>query len=224
MRIKLLAVASVLASLSAAAPSLADDTKAGSVPVDGASTLPSGPGSATVAAPTPPVTPQSSAVVAPTGAASTTLPASTTTTTSGDTSSAALPMSTNRDTTTLYERRRPNRPLLITGGLILAGTYATTAALAANEGSIRDHDLYIPIAGPWINLASRDSSGDNNTRDTVLIAGSGILQAVGAGMFITSFFVPEKIPTATIQAGPVKMRFTPTAGAGAGGVGAFGTF
>lgn len=41
---------------------------------------------------------------------------------------------------------------------------------------------------------------------------------------ITSFFVPEKIPTATIHAGPVKMHLTPTAGAGAGGVGAFGSF
>jgi hypothetical protein len=125
--------------------------------------------------------------------------------------------------TTLYQKRTPNRFFLYVGGAALAGTYATTAVIAANNGSIGDHDLYLPVVGPWINLASRDSS-TTSTGDTILIVGSGVLQGVGAGMVIASLFIPEKYATATIAAGPVKMNVSPTAGAGSGGVGAFGTF
>lgn len=126
----------------------------------------------------------------------------------------------------VYNKQRPHRPLLITGGLMLAGSYATTAAFAGANGPDGDKDLFIPIAGPWINLANRTCSGEctNETRDTLLIAGSGVLQGVGAALMITSFFVPEKIPAARIQAGPVKMQVGPTAGAASGGLGAIGTF
>lgn len=133
----------------------------------------------------------------------------------------SAPVSAER--TTLYQTRTPNRFFLYVGGAALAGTYATTAAIAANNGSIGDHDLYLPVVGPWINLASRNSA-NTSTGDTVLIVGSGVLQGVGAGMVIASLIIPEKYATATIAAGPVKMNVTPTAGAGSGGVGAFGTF
>jgi hypothetical protein len=89
---------------------------------------------------------------------------------------------------------------------------------------VADRDLYIPIVGPWINLADRSTDRENNTRDTVLIAGSGVLQGIGTLMLITSFFVPEKVPAARISAGNVKMQVTPTASMGGGGVGAVGTF
>ena len=125
---------------------------------------------------------------------------------------------------TVYQKRRPNTPMIITGGALLVGTYATTAGIVASNGPDVDHDLYIPIAGPWINLADRSTDRENNTRDTVLIAGSGVLQGVGSLMVITSFFVPESVPAARISAGNVKMNVAPTASAGGGGVGAFGTF
>ena len=155
-------------------------------------------------------------------------PTSTTTTTAASDDPVALaPVSASpapkAEGTTLYQNRTPNRFFLYVGGAALAGTYTTTAVIAANNGSIKDHDLYLPIVGPWINLASRDSA-TTSTGDTVLIVGSGILQGVGAGMVVASLFIPEKYATATIAAGPVKMNVTPTAGAGAGGVGAFGTF
>ena len=119
---------------------------------------------------------------------------------------------------------RPNTPLLITGSALLVGTYVTTAAFSGANGPVADRDLYIPVAGPWINLADRSTDRENNTRDTVLIAGSGVLQGVGVVMVITSFFVPESIPAARISAGNVKMNVAPTASMGGGGVGAFGTF
>lgn len=193
-----IACATMLATLSAASLSFADDAVVAP------------------AAPTP----------APVVAAPPTK--STTTTTSADTESTAVaPVSTPRydsPTTTLVESRRPNRPWLIVGGALFASTYVTTAAVAGGVGSIRDHDLYIPVAGPWINLATRGTDQPTNTRDTLLIGGSGVLQGIGLGMVVTSFIIPEKVAGATISAGPVKMLVTPTASAGAGGVGAVGTF
>ena len=168
----------------------------------------------TVAAPANPATP---APASPVG--------STVTTSASDARATLAPASAplSAERTTLYQTRTPNRFFLYVGGAALAGTYATTAVVAANSGSIGDHDLYLPVVGPWINLASRDSA-TTSTGDTVLILGSGILQGVGAGMMVASLFIPEKYATATIAAGPVKMNVSPTAGAGSGGVGAFGTF
>ncbi len=152
---------------------------------------------------------------------------STTTVTSAADATAAAPSTmtapTSAERTVLYDKRTPNRFFLYTGAAVLAGTYTTTAVIAANNGSIKDHDLYLPIVGPWIDIASRDSA-TTSTGDTVLIVGSGVLQGAGALMAVASFFIPEKFATATIAAGPVKMNVSPTAGAGSGGVGAFGTF
>jgi hypothetical protein len=126
---------------------------------------------------------------------------------------------------TLYNKRVPNTAVLITGGSLLVGTYATTAALAATNGPSTDKDLYIPVVGPWLNLVNRpDTNTSTETRDVILIAGSGVLQGIGAAMAISSFFIPEKIPAARITAGSVKMNITPTAAPGAGGIGAVGTF
>lgn len=125
---------------------------------------------------------------------------------------------------TLYSKRTPNKAVLITGGSLFVSTYVTTAALAAANGPTADKDLFIPVVGPWINLADRDTNREDNSRDTALIVGSGVLQGVGAAMLISSFFIPEKVPTARISAGNVKMNVTPTAGPGAGGIGAVGTF
>ena len=129
------------------------------------------------------------------------------------------------ESTLIYQRRTPNKALLITGSSLLVSTYVTTAALAGYNGEVGDKDLYIPIVGPWINIAERNGNQyKDNTRDTLLIAGSGVLQGVGALMAVTSFFVPEKVPAARIQAGNVKMEITPQAGAGGGGIGAVGVF
>lgn len=167
-----------------------------------------------------------------TTAATTTAPTSTTTTTSAEdvSASSATPVGSlapppSNESTLIYNKHRPNNALLITGSALLVGTYVTTAALAGANGPVADKDLYIPVVGPWINIADRTpSTRENNTRDTLLIAGSGVLQGVGVLMAVTSFFVPEKVPAVRISAGNVSMQVTPQAGAGGGGLGAVGTF
>ncbi len=155
-------------------------------------------------------------------------PTSVTTTTAGQApqmSDAALsPAQTapvERDTVTLYQNNRPNKAYLYTGGALFLGSYATTAAV--NAASDIDRSLYIPVVGPWLHIAERDSNAD--TLGTVLIAGSGVVQGIGVLMTTASFFIPEKVPAATIQAGNVKINVTPTAyGRGSAGIGAVGTF
>lgn len=126
-----------------------------------------------------------------------------------------------RDTVTLYQRYRPNRALLYTGGAMFVGSYATTAAINATEDV--DRTLFIPVVGPWLHLADR--ADDASTTGTVLILGSGIVQGAGALLTAASFFIPERVPAATIQAGNVKMNLTPAAyGRGSAGLSAVGTF
>jgi hypothetical protein len=235
----LFASATVLAVSTLASVSLADNTTApattGSSPTAGSSTGASTSTSSTVMSPSSPSVPTTSTTTTTQGAPATgaTTPTSITTTTSADdvaASSATTPMTATtepRETTTVYSRRHPNKALLITGSSVLVSTYVTTAAFAAVNGPAADKDLYIPVVGPWINLANRGcTNGEcpHETRDTILIAGSGVLQGVGAALAVTSFFVPEKVPAARISAGPVNMQITPTAGLGSGGLGAIGTF
>lgn len=128
----------------------------------------------------------------------------------------------SQESTTLYEKHTPNKPLLLTGGAIFLGSYVTTAAITAANPHTLDKSLYLPIVGPWLTLAQ---AGDYGTGKTVLIAGSGVLQGVGAGLALASLFIPEKTAAATIQAGNVRMNVVPASyGAGSAGLGAIGTF
>ena len=243
---KLLIVsATMLACTSLASVSFADDTKAHSGATDSSSTQSSATTgttavtSQTVMTPSSPSVPTTSTTITTQGSPgattattpATTAPTSTTTTTSADDATAAAPTPMTSmapptgESTTIYQKRTPNKAMLITGSALFVSTYVTTAALAGANGGLGDKDLYIPIVGPWINIAERTPGQyENNTRDTLLIAGSGVLQGVGAIMAVTSFFVPEKVPAARIQAGSVKMEITPQAGAGVGGLGAVGVF
>lgn len=222
---KLLAVSTtVLACVTVAGVSSADDTAptagvGAQTTTQTTQTTPAVPGtvSPTPASPTAPASAATPPVLPPPSA-----PASTTTITQAEVTPAPLPPPREVDTVPVYRNKRPNTALLVTGAALFTSTYVTTAAVhAANgrPGSVDDH-LYIPIAGPWINLGQ----SSHETRDDVLIVGSGILQGVGAGLFISSFFIPEKVEAARITAGPVKMNLTPTTYAGGAGFGAVGTF
>jgi hypothetical protein len=136
---------------------------------------------------------------------------------------AAVPPPT-RETITVRQSYRPNRPLLYTGSTMLLSSYAATAAVTATQ-NIRDangdQSLYIPVAGPWLHLANTS----HNTRDTILIAGSGVAQGAGLLIGALSLLVPEHVPAATIQAGGIKMNITATSyGRGSAGIGAVGQF
>lgn len=163
---------------------------------------------------TPPAqTPASTA--APSTASSTTSSDATVTTSQTTTTSAPITTPIDRPSYELKENRRPNRPLLITGGAIFAGTYTTTAIAVAANDSGPDRSLYIPVVGPWLHLADRDGT-EGHTGETLLIGASGVLQGAGIAIMIASAIIPEKRSVGTISAGPVKMMVGPG--------GAVGTF
>lgn len=91
---------------------------------------------------------------------------------------------------------RPNRPLLITGGAIIAASYIPPVIVAATSERNGDEYLYIPVAGPWIDLGERGGCGPNPCGEeavykTLLVA-TGIAHLVGTGLIVSSFIVPER--------------------------------
>src|SRR5258708_33704054 len=99
-------------------------------------------------------------------------------------------------------------------------------------GSDIDHDLYIPVGGPWLDLAHRPDCGgyqmaqcnDMEPFYKVLLIEDGILQGIGAlevlaGMASSS---PHH-PTETARSSKPTLRVVPTVvGRGGYGLGAVG--
>ncbi len=147
-------------------------------------------------------------------------PTSTTTTTS-----AYVPPSGD-----VYEREtviRPNRPLLSTGVGIFVIGYGASAVTAAISDRDADKKLFIPVVGPWLDLAERDCDrnpcGSNEDLNKAMIITSGAVQGAGVLLGIGSLFIPEKVETRRVAAKP-EVRLTPVSLGRGAGFGAVGTF
>jgi hypothetical protein len=118
--------------------------------------------------------------------------------------------------------RRPNLPLLGTSSLLFLGGYIPTIAYQGAKD--RDNDLYIPIAGPWMDMAE----GSNSTKEKTLLSLSGVAQGLGALGLVSSFFVPERRTRNWSLVGGSGKRASfalePRMGRGHYGVGAMGRF
>ncbi len=191
----------ILATCAATTSALADDT--------------------TMAPATTPTT--TATTVAPTA------PVSTTTVTQASVSDPTAPpaMSASSDVIKT-ESRLPNRALLFTGSLIGLATYVPTAVFGATSERQEDKYLFIPVAGPWIDLANRDYNArgsENKTLDTALLIGTGALQGAAAISVLSSFFIPETRKTFTGASSKPTFAVAPTqVGNRGAGIGAVGTF
>jgi len=131
-------------------------------------------------------------------------------------------VTTERPRVVTYEKR-PNAPLLVTGGLIFAASYITGVVVAAESPRKEDKSLYAPVVGPWIDIARRDDCNASdtacNTQNTErgLLIAMGIAQGVGAVLAVASFFIPERNLVERVV-------ITPMAYKGGGGVGVGGRF
>jgi hypothetical protein len=107
----------------------------------------------------------------------------------------ATPMMTT-DQPAEREVIRPNRPLLLTGAAVIAASYIPPVVVAATSEHKGDEFLYIPLAGPWIDLADRGGCGPNSCeREGVykgLLVTAGIAHLVGTGLIVSSLVVPEE--------------------------------
>jgi len=80
----------------------------------------------------------------------------------------------------------PNRPLVITGSSVFLGSYLPAVIYEATQD--RNRNLYVPVAGPWLDFA-RGSDGQGAR---TLLAIDGALQGIGAFGLLLGFMVPEE--------------------------------
>jgi len=100
----------------------------------------------------------------------------------------------------------PNRPLLHSGIWILGLSYVPAVIVAAESKREGDKRLYIPVAGPWMDLASRsncpaNATCSNETTNKVFIVIDGVFQGLGAFNIVGAFVFPE---TRTVAVGTQK--------------------
>lgn len=130
-----------------------------------------------------------------------------------------------------YQEQRPNVGLITTGIVTLGLSYGASTVVAATSRNPADQRLFIPVAGPWMNLAEREpcsgrACGPEGTYKALLVA-SGIFQGLGAleilgGLLTTetrTVVVPRRrATTPTVRISPARM------GQGGYGISAQGTF
>jgi hypothetical protein len=121
-----------------------------------------------------------------------------------------------------------NRPVLLTSTAVLLAGYVPAAVAGGLSDRDEDKNLYIPVAGPWLDLGQRSCSPQqpcgNEDQNKALIIGSGIVQGIGALGVISSFFIPEvrqtKVVAQKASVTVVPARFG-TAGYGMSALGKF---
>ena len=108
------------------------------------------------------------------------------------------------------ERALPNRVLFRGGLTIFAVGYVPALGVALFSDHKGDSNLFIPVAGPWIDLGTRSCSGNvtltidgpidvgtgqrcgTTGTDRAALIIDGIVQGVGAVAFVSSFFIPDR--------------------------------
>jgi len=105
----------------------------------------------------------------------------------------------------------PNYALLRSGIWILALSYVPAVVVAVRSDREGDQRLYIPVAGPWLDLASRHDcptsvSCGNETTYKVLIVVDGVFQALGAFNIVSAFIFPETRTETVSAREPAKPR------------------
>ena len=121
----------------------------------------------------------------------------------------------------------PNVPLLITGVVVLGGSYAASAIVGASSDRDADKKLYYPVVGPWVDLDRRDCNAmpcSNKTLDKVLLIGDGVLQGAGALSVLLSLVVPQSTTQSWWLVGKRELQIAPTVGMSTLGVNAAGRF
>ena len=127
----------------------------------------------------------------------------------------------------VVEHSWPNRPMLITGAVVLGGTYGASAIVGAASDRAADDKLFIPVVGPWLDLKNRDCETNdcgNDTLNKALLIGDGALQGLGALTLVLSLVIPESREKPWYLIGDEKLSVAPQVGNAVTGFSAFGRF
>jgi hypothetical protein len=131
----------------------------------------------------------------------------------------------------------PNQTLLHSGIWIFVLSYVPAVIVAAESSRSGDKNLYIPVAGPWMDLATRGACApnvacNNETVNRVLIVVDGVFQGLAALDFVGAFVFPETRTVTTSSSERAQLRLSSPSirvlpvqvGARAYGLAAVGTF
>jgi hypothetical protein len=124
----------------------------------------------------------------------------------------------------------PNRALLWSGIFTTGIPYVSSVIVGAESSYSPDHALFIPVVGPWADLAQRGgcpiaaSNCDAETFNKVMLVGDGIFQGIGAVSIVSSFLFPERDVVRGRRSASRELHFAPLSLRSGGGLTAFGTF
>jgi len=124
----------------------------------------------------------------------------------------------------------PNAYLLRSGLFTLGLAYAPALVVAIESDRSADDHLYIPVAGPWLDLGNRgDCNGDCNgeTANKVLLVTDGIFQGLGALQIVGALVFPQSHGVTVAGGEPgsdVSVSLAPARFLGGQGVMAVGEF
>lgn len=124
-----------------------------------------------------------------------------------------------------YEERMPNGALIGSGLVMFGASYLPSVIVAAESGRPGDTSLYVPVAGPWMNLANRDSQCPNercvnDMPNKVLLVADGLFQGFGALQVLGGFLFPT---TRTVTQ-TANVQVLPNVGSSHVGITAVGSF
>lgn len=134
-------------------------------------------------------------------------------------------------------RRRggPNLGLIISGAVLLGVGWIADFIISLPAGDDPFHSgaepewqtfrytSFIPIAGPWVQLAVKPTSFDNDYWGMWLII-DGLLQAAGFTMLVAGIATSTSDSDETADAGGVELMLLPSVGAGHAGLTLAGRF
>lgn len=123
---------------------------------------------------------------------------------------------------------RPRPKPLRNGLWTLSVMYVASATTAIVSPRSVDDYLFVPVAGPWLDLAhrERDDNGKYETLYKVLLVADGVIQAIGVAQIALALIFPETrlVPLDRPADAPRALRATPWLTNNVLGLRADGTF
>lgn len=143
---------------------------------------------------------------------------------------APIPVVTTQETTS--QASGPSLAMVGSGVAIFGLSYVPAVVVGASSGLNADRTLFVPLAGPWIDLTQRPgcapgTSCNTENTDKVLLVADGIFQAIGALTIVEGFLTTAHKTKTVIRSTDLRptLRLSPAQlGNGGYGMMALGTF
>jgi len=127
----------------------------------------------------------------------------------------------------LTELKRPNRPLLITGGALLVASYGASAIVGGVSDRESNDKLFYPVVGPWLALHDMNCDETACKREGLykaLLIGDGVVQGAGVITLLLGAILPEARRKPWYLIGSKELVVAPQFGSSALGLTAAGRF